>query len=62
MSEIEANLGLKRQHLIAISLLVGNDFDPGGVPGIGIESAIRFVRLFKEDEILHRYIKKISLM
>jgi len=55
MSDIEAGLGLKRKHLIAISLLVGNDHDLSGVQGIGIDSALRFVQAFSEDEILNRY-------
>uniref|UniRef100_A0A2N9JAR5 XPG-I domain-containing protein n=1 Tax=Fagus sylvatica TaxID=28930 RepID=A0A2N9JAR5_FAGSY len=54
MSDIEAGLGLKRKHLIAISLLVGNDHDLNGVQGIGLESALRFVQAFTEDEILNR--------
>lgn len=55
MSDIEAGLGLKRKHLIAISLLVGNDHDLSGVQGIGIDSALRFVQAFGEDDILNRY-------
>lgn len=55
MSDIEDGLGLKRKHLIAMSLLVGNDFDSGGVLGIGVEKALRIVRAFSEDEILKRY-------
>uniref|UniRef100_A0A1D1YAX4 Flap endonuclease GEN-like 1 n=2 Tax=Anthurium amnicola TaxID=1678845 RepID=A0A1D1YAX4_9ARAE len=54
VADIEAGLGLRRKHLLAISLLVGNDYDLHGVPGIGVDTAIRFVQLFKEDEILHR--------
>ncbi|XP_077245682.1 5'-3' exonuclease family protein isoform X2 [Tasmannia lanceolata] len=54
MSDIEAGLGLKRKQLIAISLLVGNDHDLQGVPGIGLDTAVRFVQLFSEDEILNR--------
>lgn len=54
MSDIEAGLGLKRKHLIAISLLVGNDHDLNGVQGIGLDTAIRFVQAFGEDEILNR--------
>ncbi|KAL5727726.1 hypothetical protein ACHQM5_000886 [Ranunculus cassubicifolius] len=54
MSDIETDLGLKRIHLVAISLLVGNDHDLTGVAGIGIETALRFVRMFPEDEILKR--------
>ncbi|KAL8144236.1 hypothetical protein V2J09_017268 [Rumex salicifolius] len=52
MSDIKAALGLKRKHLIAVSLLVGNDYDLNGVQGIGIDTAVRFVKRFSEDEIL----------
>ncbi|CAN1236791.1 Flap endonuclease GEN-like 1 [Linum grandiflorum] len=55
MSDIEAGLGLKREHLIAISLLVGNDHDLTGVQGIGIDNALRFVQKFGADEILDKY-------
>ncbi|KAK6260766.1 XPG [Theobroma cacao] len=54
MSDIEAGLGVKRKHLIAISLLVGNDHDLNGVQGIGLDKALRFVQRFSEDEILNR--------
>ncbi|GAA0143339.1 exodeoxyribonuclease [Lithospermum erythrorhizon] len=54
MSDIEAGLGLKRNHLIAISLLVGNDHDLNGVQGIGVDTAVRFVKAFGEDEILDK--------
>ncbi|KAL2330376.1 hypothetical protein Fmac_017957 [Flemingia macrophylla] len=54
MSDIEAGLGLKRKHLIAISLLVGNDHDMNGVQGIGPDNALRFVKAFSEDDILNR--------
>lgn len=54
MSDIEAGLGLKRKHLIAISLLAGNDHDMNGVRGIGVDYALRFVKAFSEDDILNR--------
>lgn len=54
MSDIESGLGLRRNQLIAISLLVGNDHNLTGVPGIGIETAVRFVKYFSDDEILYR--------
>ncbi|GAV92000.1 XPG_N domain-containing protein/XPG_I domain-containing protein [Cephalotus follicularis] len=54
ISDIETGLGLKRKHLIAISLLVGNDHDLNGVQGIGLDSALRFVQKYSEDEILNR--------
>lgn len=55
MSNIEAGLGLKRKHLIVISLLVGNDHDLNGVQGIGLDTALRFVKSFTEDEVLNRF-------
>lgn len=55
MSDIEAGLGLKRKHLIAIALLVGNDYELNGVNGIGLDTALRFVRSFSADEILNRF-------
>lgn len=54
MSDIEAGLGLGRKQLVAMALLVGNDHDLVGVPGIGIETALRFVQQFSDDEVLYR--------
>ncbi|KAJ0964124.1 hypothetical protein J5N97_029246 [Dioscorea zingiberensis] len=54
VSDVEAGLGLKRKQLVAIALLVGNDHDLHGVPGFGVDTAVRFVQLFNEDEILDR--------
>ncbi|KAL6569459.1 hypothetical protein OROMI_013973 [Orobanche minor] len=54
ISDIETGLGLKRNHLIAVSLLVGNDHDLNGITGIGMDKAVRFVKSFDEVEILNR--------
>ncbi|KAF7836827.1 flap endonuclease GEN-like 1 [Senna tora] len=54
MSDIEAGLGLKRKHFIAISLLIGNDHDLKGVQGIGLDTALRFVKSFSEEDVLNR--------
>lgn len=56
ISDIEDGLGLKRNRLIAIALLVGNDHDLQGVQGIGVDKALRFVKTFSEEEILNRFI------
>ncbi|ERN19384.1 flap endonuclease GEN-like 1 [Amborella trichopoda] len=53
-ADIESRLGLKRKQMIVIALLVGNDYDMRGVPGIGFTTAARFVQLFHDDEILDR--------
>ncbi|URD98941.1 XPGN [Musa troglodytarum] len=57
VSDIEAGLGLGRKQLIAIALLVGSDHNLHGVPGFGVDTALRFVRLFNEDEILNRLLE-----
>lgn len=56
--DIEVGLGLRRKHLIAVSLLVGNDHNLNGVQGIGLETALRFVKKFHEDEVLQRFCSK----
>lgn len=56
MSDIEAGLDLGRNHVIAISLMVGNDHDLNGIIGIGLDTAVRFVKCFSDDEILNRFV------
>lgn len=54
MSDVEAGLGLGRKQMVAIALLVGNDHDLRGVPGFGVDTALRFVKLFTEEDIMDR--------
>nr|CAB3457645.1 unnamed protein product [Digitaria exilis] len=54
IADIEAGLGLKRKQMVAMALLIGSDHDLQGVPGFGLETALRFVKLFDEDEILDK--------
>ncbi|KAJ1693187.1 hypothetical protein LUZ63_009885 [Rhynchospora breviuscula] len=54
VSDIESGLGLRRKQMIAIALLVGNDYDLHGVLGLGVDTALRLVRQFSEDEIFDR--------
>lgn len=56
LSDIEAGIGLKRKQLIAIALLACNDHDLHGVPGFEIDAAIRFVKLYSNDETLDPYV------
>lgn len=44
--------------MIAVSLLVGSDHDLSGIQGIGIDTALRFVKCFNEEEILDRFVFK----
>ncbi|KAL2892305.1 Flap endonuclease GEN-like 1 [Bienertia sinuspersici] len=60
VEDIEVGLGLRRKHLIAVSLLVGSDHNLAGVQGVGLETALRFVKNFHEDDVLLR-LNEISL-
>ena len=62
ISDVEAGLGLRRKQLVAIALLVGNDHDLNGVPGFGVDTAVRFVQMFNEDEILDRFVFSYQLL
>lgn len=56
LSDIETGIGLKRKQLIAIALLARNDHDLYGVPGFEIDAAVRFVKLYSNDETLDPYV------
>jgi flap endonuclease-1 len=44
LSEVSSSLGLGRDELISIGMLVGTDFNPGGVKGFGPKRALELVR------------------
>lgn len=48
--------------MVAMALLIGSDHDLHGVPGFGLETALRFVQLFDEDEILDKYVSYFVLV
>ena len=52
IAEIQDGIGLSRKRMIAMALLIGNDHDLKGVPGVGLETALAFVKLFHEEHIL----------
>lgn len=54
MADISRHLYLDREKLIGLSLLLGCDYCPKGVPGVGKEIAIRFVNTVTEDSLLDR--------
>uniref|UniRef100_A0A7N0SZL6 Flap endonuclease GEN-like 1 n=1 Tax=Kalanchoe fedtschenkoi TaxID=63787 RepID=A0A7N0SZL6_KALFE len=60
MPTIQLGLGLHRKHLIAISLLVGNDHDLAGVQGIGLDTAVPFVQAMDEAEVFDT-LRKLSV-
>jgi len=43
-------LGIDREQLILVSMLVGTDFNIGGIKGIGPKKALKLVKEFKDQE------------
>ncbi|KAG9448758.1 hypothetical protein H6P81_008723 [Aristolochia fimbriata] len=54
MKDIESELGLTREKLIHMALLLGSDYTEG-VSGIGIVNAIEVVNAFPEEEGLQKF-------
>lgn len=54
MDDIEKDLQLSRNHMIAIGLLIGCDYCPKGVPGVGKAQAMKLCVEVSSTEILNR--------
>ncbi|RLG53172.1 MAG: flap endonuclease-1 [Thermoproteota archaeon] len=50
-------LGIGREQLVALAILVGTDYNPGGVPGIGPKRALSIVRKHKDIDRVFREVK-----
>ncbi|XP_044516299.1 flap endonuclease GEN homolog 1 [Gracilinanus agilis] len=55
MASIESELGLDRDSLIGLAVLLGCDYLPKGVPGVGKEQALRLVRALEGRSLLQRF-------
>jgi len=52
------HLGIEHNQLIALSMLVGTDYNPGGIKGIGPKNALKLVKKFKNDfDELFKHVK-----
>ena len=47
LSEVLSSLGINREQLITIGILVGTDYNPGGIKGIGPKKALQIVKEHK---------------
>ena len=43
MREIQRELGLDRDALVALGLFLGCDYAPKGVPGVGYSTALKYI-------------------
>jgi flap endonuclease-1 len=44
LKDVLSHLGLKREQLIMVGILIGTDYNPGGVKGIGPKTALKMVK------------------
>ncbi|XP_051881296.1 flap endonuclease GEN homolog 1 isoform X2 [Pristis pectinata] len=55
MSAIKSKLGLDRDALIGFAILLGCDYLPKGVPGVGKEQALKLVETMNGQSLLQRF-------
>ena len=55
MPDIEKHLGMSRDNLIAIALLLGCDYLPDGVPGVGRETVVKLLNESRGVNLLQRF-------
>jgi flap endonuclease-1 len=51
LSEVLNTLGIDQDKLIALSMLVGTDFNVGGIKGIGPKNALKYAKEYEIDDI-----------
>ncbi|XP_072263606.1 flap endonuclease GEN homolog 1 [Pyxicephalus adspersus] len=54
-SAIKDKLGLDRESLVALAILLGCDYVPKGLPGVGKEMALKFIRSLNGESVLQRF-------
>lgn len=55
MEKIETELNLNRQKLVALGILLGCDYLPQGVPGIGKEISMRLMKNVHQGNLIDRF-------
>ena len=55
MTDIRQELGLDREKLIALALLLGCDYCPKGVPGVGKEQGCQLMKQLGDVAVLQRF-------
>ncbi|XP_054239706.1 flap endonuclease GEN homolog 1 [Indicator indicator] len=55
MSSIKEKLGCDRESLIGLAILLGCDYIPKGVPGVGKEQALKLIETLRGQNLLQRF-------
>lgn len=60
-ADIELRLGLVRENLVGLAILLGCDYLPRGVAGVGRELAMKFIASLKEENMLKRCASEVFI-
>ncbi|KAM4867536.1 flap endonuclease GEN homolog 1 [Thomomys bottae] len=55
MSSIKSKLGLDRDALVGLAILLGCDYLPKGIPGVGKEQALKLIQILEGQSLLQRF-------
>ncbi|XP_028253394.1 flap endonuclease GEN homolog 1 [Parambassis ranga] len=56
-SRVQTELHLSRENLVGLAILLGCDYIPKGIPGVGREQALRLIHTLKGQTLLQRFIQ-----
>ncbi|XP_044024405.1 flap endonuclease GEN homolog 1 [Siniperca chuatsi] len=56
-SRVQTQLHLSRENLVGLAILLGCDYIPKGIPGVGKEQALRLIQMLKGQTMLQRFIQ-----
>ncbi|XP_037605937.1 flap endonuclease GEN homolog 1 [Sebastes umbrosus] len=54
-SRVQTELHLSRENLVGLAILLGCDYIPKGIPGVGKEQAVRLIQTLKGQTLLQRF-------
>uniref|UniRef100_A0A665WZC1 Flap endonuclease GEN homolog 1 n=1 Tax=Echeneis naucrates TaxID=173247 RepID=A0A665WZC1_ECHNA len=56
-SRVQTELNLSREDMVGLAILLGCDYIPKGVPGVGKEQALKLIQTLKGQTLLQRFIQ-----
>nr|XP_020445453.1 flap endonuclease GEN homolog 1 [Monopterus albus] len=56
-SRIQTELHLPRENLVGLAILLGCDYIPKGIPGVGKEQTLKLIQMLKGQTLLQRFIQ-----
>ncbi|GAA6228777.1 flap endonuclease GEN homolog 1 [Lates japonicus] len=56
-SRVQTELHLSRENLVGLAILLGCDYIPKGIPGVGKEQSLKLIQTLKGQTLLQRFIQ-----